>query len=246
MIRRGRFMGTGWELPRLLFLLVTSSVGWLVIGIGLVVGGLIWGLNSRQASYQTYSISSNYQIGTGKASGNVYLNADGSNDFFAAFTYDFSPTINPDDLDKTAAVSFIARTDTSALNPALTANGTTITSAHKIEQLVLYDQRGNIIRTYNSTEYLANPNGYNANYWPYAGILMLAGVLCSGNALLFLTRKKQRQKVAIQAELARLEATPSPFARELGQMASTQAYQGFEQYPPVNPQPYRPYQTPQE
>ncbi|MGH2511016.1 MAG: hypothetical protein ACRDHZ_26945, partial [Ktedonobacteraceae bacterium] len=120
---------SGLEIPRLLLLLVASSVGWLVIGIGLLIGGSIWGFNSRQASYQTYPLSSDYQIGTGKESGNVYLNLNGSNDFFAAFFFDFTPTINPDDINKTAAVSFIARTDTSPLNPALDANNTTITIA---------------------------------------------------------------------------------------------------------------------
>lgn len=212
-----RTRGTGWELPRFLLMLVTTSVGLIVIGVGLVVGGLIWGLNSRQAVYQTYSITPNYQMSQGTVSGNVYIKVDGSNDYFAAFLYDFTPVINPDDLDKTAEISFIARTDTSTLNPPLATNGTTITAAHKIEQLVFYDQNGKIIRTYNSTEYLANPNGYNANYWPYASLLMSAGVLCAGSALFFLTRSRQRKKLAVAAELARLEAMPSPFERELGE-----------------------------
>lgn len=227
--------GNGRGIAGLLILLVTSSIGWLVIGIGLIIGGLIWGLNSRQAIYQTYSISSNYQISTGETSGNVYLNADGSNDYFVAFLFDFTPSITPDDLNQTAEVSFIARADTSTLNPPLTVNGgAPITAAHKIEQLVLYDQNGKIIRTYNSAEYLANPNGYNANYWPYASLLIAAGVLCVGSALFFLTRNKQRQKLAVQAELARLEATPSPFDRELGRTSGTQVYQSTAQYPPTN------------
>lgn len=230
--------GTGWELPRFLLMLVTTSAGLIVIGIGLVVGGLIWGLNSRQAVYQTYSITSNYQMSQGTVSDNVYIKMDGSNDYFAAFMFDFTPSINPDDLDKTAEISFIARADTSTLNPPLSTDGTTITAAHKIEQLVLYDQNGNIIRSYTSAEYLANPNGYNVNYWPYASMLICAGVLCAGSALFFLTRKRQRRKLAMAAELARLEATPSPFARERGEVNRTQAYQGLGQYPP--------YQAPQE
>ncbi|MGH2508284.1 MAG: hypothetical protein ACRDHZ_12910, partial [Ktedonobacteraceae bacterium] len=117
-----------------------------------------------------------------------------------------------------------------------------ITIAHKIEKLVLYDQNGNIIRTYRSAEYLANPNGYDLNYWPYASILLFAGVLCIGSAFFFLIRNGQRKKLAVQAELVRLETTPSPFARELGEINHPQTYQGFEQDPPD----YRPPQMPQE
>ncbi|MGH2481724.1 MAG: hypothetical protein ACRDHW_18895, partial [Ktedonobacteraceae bacterium] len=108
-----RIRGNGWELPRLILLLVTTSLGWVVIGAGLLVGGLIWGLNSHQASYQSYQFSSHYNIGTGTQSGNVYINADGSNEYFAAFMTDFTPIIDSDDIDKTVAVSFVARTDTS-------------------------------------------------------------------------------------------------------------------------------------
>lgn len=237
-----RIRGNGLEPLRLILLLVTTSLGWVVIGVGLLIGGLIWGLNSRQASYQSYQFSSHYHIGTGTQSGNVYINTDGSNEYFAAFEFDFSPIINPADIDKTAAVMFIARTDTSTLNPPLNSNGTIINEAHKIEKLVLYDQYGNIIRTYTTAEYNANPHGYNANYWLYGGILMLVGFLCTGNGLLFFVRGRQRQKEAAAAELARLESRPSPFARELGQTASAQTYQGTEQYP----QPYNtPYRGPQ-
>ncbi len=242
-----RMRGTGWELPRLLFLLVSTSLGWGVIGIGLLVGGLIWGFNSHQASYQSYPVSSHYHISTGTVSGNVYINADGSNEYFAAFTYDFNPTIDLADIDKTAAVSFIARTDTSTLSPHLNVNSTTIIySAHKIEKLVLYDLYGHIINTYASTEYNANPHEYNANYWPYASILLLLGTLCAGNGIFFFVHGRQRRKQTAADELARLEAIPSPFARELGQMPSVQTYQGIEQYPQPYTQAYNPYQTPQE
>lgn len=239
--RSGRRV-TGWEIPRFLFMLFTSSSGWIVIGIGLLIGGLIWGLNSHQVRYQTYPRSSDYHVGQGKNTGNVYINADGSNDYFAAFFFDFTPSISSDDLGRLASVSFVARTDTTTLNPGLDVNGTTITAAHKIEKLVLYDQDGNIIRTYTTAEYLAYPNGYDANYWLYAGSLMLLGVLAAGNASFFLIRNRQRRKLAVQAELVRLEATPSPFARELGQMANPHVYQA----PPPNPLGSQPYQAPQE
>lgn len=247
MFFRSRRRVTGWEIPRFFFMLFTSSAGWIVIGIGLLIGGLIWGLNSHQVRYQTYPRGLGYHVGQGTTTGNVYINADGSNDYFAAFFFDFTPTISSDDLDRYASVSFVARTDTTTLNPPLNAtNGTTITVAHKIEELVFYDQDGNIIRTYKTAEFMAYPNGYDANYWLYGGSLILLGVLAAGNGSFFLVRNRQRRKLAVQAELARLEATPSPFARELGQMPNPQTYQGFGQYPPPNRPGSPPYQAPQE
>ena len=128
-------------------------------------------------------------------------------------------------------------------DPPLNADGTDITSAHKIEKLVLYNQYGDLIRAYTSAEYNTNPHEYNTNYWIYAGILILAGVLCAGNGLFFFVRNRQGGKEVAAAERARLESMPSPFARELGTMANAQVYQGTEQYP----QPYNnPYQGPQQ
>src|SRR5262245_3556697 len=97
-----RYRGNGLEIPRFLWLLVTTGPGWIVIGVGLISGGLIWGFNSHQVSYQSYSRNSNYDITRGTVSGNVYFHENGSSDYFAAFMTDFTPIINSNDIDQTA------------------------------------------------------------------------------------------------------------------------------------------------
>lgn len=214
---RMRYRGSGWELPRLLLLLVTSSLGWVIIGVGILIGGLVWGINSHNVNYQSYPARSDYHVGTGRQSGNIYINLDGSPDYFVAFKSDYLQDSISSDLDNFAAVGFVARTDASQLNPALNTGTTTINAAHKIEKLVFYDERGNVLHTYTTDEYNAHPTGYTINNWPYASILILVGLLAGGNGLFFYINGRQRRQLAAAEERARLEAAPSPFARELGE-----------------------------
>lgn len=207
---------TGAEIPRLLLLLVITGMGWMIIGTGLLIGGLIWGLNSHQVSYQNSQTDASYHIGSGTQTGNIYINADGSSDYFVAVSGDFNPPISQSAITNSASISFVARTDTTGVDLQL-SDGTVISAAHPIEKLVFYDKNGNIIASYTTAEYLANPNGYTINNWPYASLLIGAGVLCIGGGFFFILRRRQRQKQDRAAQLAALEAAPSPFARELGE-----------------------------
>ncbi len=214
---------------RLAILLLSRRWGLIVVGALLVIGGLIWGLTSHDISYQSYS-RANYDINTGKTSGNVYINTKGSNEFFAAFKDDFSPAIATSDLDKTDTVSFIARTDTSTLDPALNANGTTINDAHKIEQLVLYDQSGNKINTYTSTEYNANPNGFNDNHWLLASLLLIVGLLLGGAAFAYpMLAKKQQAGTNFNMGANPVQPYQQPYP---------------QQQPYAQPNPQQPYAQP--
>jgi len=231
--------------------LIATKWGWLVIGIGLLVGGLIWGLNSHQASYMHSDSQTKYDVSTGTTSGNTYINVDETDNYYVAFSIDF--IVPQDTINRATSYTFIARTDTSTLNPPLhLSDGTTIDSAHKIEKLVFYDQQNNVLATYTTAEYASNPNGYDDNNWPYASLLMLAGVLCAGTMLFFIVNGRKYQKLALAAERAALEARPSIFARELDQgttQTAQQPYEGIGQYPQSaspSTQVSRPYQAPQE
>ena len=237
-----RYRGTGWELPRLLLVLVTNSLGWVVIGTGLLIGGLIWGLSSHDINYQSYPKSSSYHVSTGEQTGNVYIYTDGSPDYFVAFLSDFPHTVSDSDLHSFGAVSFVARTNMSRLDPVLNTGTATINQAHKIEKLVFYDPQGNVLHTYTTDEYNAHPDSYTVNNWLYGGALMLVGVLAGGNGLFFHLNGRQRRMQAAAEERARLESMPSPFARELGEMPRPRPYQGTEQYPQSN----YPYRGPQQ
>lgn len=224
---------------RLAILLLSRRWGLIVVGALLVIGGLIWGLSSHNISYQSHPQSSNYHIGTGTTSGNVYINANGSDEYFAAFNGDFSPAISSSDLDKTDSVSFIARTDTSTLDPALNANGTTINDAHKIEKLVLYDQNGSIINTYTSSEYTANPNGLSENNWPLASLLLVIGLILGGAAFVYPMLAKKPQTNA-GFNIGANPIQPYPQSYEQPQQPYAQPYQ----QPPQQPYSQQPYGQP--
>lgn len=241
---------------RLTILLLSRRWGLIVVGALLVIGGLVWGLSSHTVSYQSYPKSSNYHIGTGTSSGNVYINANGSDEFFAAFNGDFSPAISSSDVDKTDSVSFIARTDTSTLDPALNANGTTINDAHKIEKLVLYDQNGGVINTYTSSEYNANPNGLSENNWLLASLLLVVGLILGGGAFAYPMLAKKPQTNAgfnpAQPYQQPYGQPQQPYAQPYQQQPYAQPYgQPNPQQPPQQPygqpNPYgQSYQSPQQ
>ena len=211
---------------RLAIFVLTRRWGLIIVGAALIIGGLIWGLTSHQVSYvQFNNVSANaYDIGVGETSGNVYINQHGSDDYYAGFKSDFS--VPQDEIDNTASFSFVARTDTSSLDPALHApDGKTINDAHKIEKLVLFDQNGKMLGTFTTAEYNANPNGFSDNEWIKSIWLILVGLILGGAALLVPLFAKKPQ-------------TGASF--NIGAAGAQQPYQQPTQYaPPYQQQPYQ-------
>jgi len=187
--------------------LITTRAGWIIVGCGLFIGGLIWGLTSHQIS----SVAGNQGVyDVSSDPGYLYLQQENTSNSYVIYTPDFRPQI-----DESAVVdaspltyapgnfSFVARTDT--IHIAYRG------WFHPIEKLTLNG------RTYISDEYPTYLNSHTVNNWPYASALMLMGVLCTSTVLFFMARSKRRQKLAVAAERAELDARPSPFARELAE-----------------------------
>lgn len=179
----------------------------MLIGVGLFLGGLIWGLNSHQISYVVgdqgaYTISSaenNFYVFRQQTTGNLYVIQDANFHPGPAGAFDASATYTvPKDF------RFIANPDT-----VFVAWGVGL--AHPIEK-VTFDGTTSV-----STEYQMYPHGYTINNWPYASPLMLTGWLCLGLSVGFLTRARKQQKLAAAAKQVELDALPSPFARELSE-----------------------------
>lgn len=250
-----RSTAKGTELPRFLLFLVTSSVGWIIIGIGLFIGGLVWGITSHQVSYVQGGQGS-YQTFVTEDNAYIIFQQSGTGDYYVMHTPDYSPGVDTNMILKLmqpgGSFSFIASTDMVKIDAMVNDTGQYINYAHPIEKVVFYgaNQQNNPL-TYTSSEYSGNPGGYTVNNWPYAAPLALAGVVCAGAPILFLTRSRRRRKLAAAANLAALEAMPSPFARELAADSSRvqqQPYRGVEQYPqaPAASHISTPYRPPRE
>jgi hypothetical protein len=242
--------------------------GWfsVVLGVVLLIGGLVWGLaGSHQVSYENSSTTGTYDIQMGSSTGNVYVQAKGSDEYFVALSGDFSPAISQSDIDNSASISFVARTDT--FDPNVEVNGTTIDSAHKIEKLVFYDKNGGVMSTYTTSEYTSNPNGVYASAWSESIWAIVAGVVLALAGIVQVTRKRNTsfsiggagappyQPVppaypGAQPGVAYPNVPPAqyPSANPYGQPAQQYPQNPYgrpaEQYP-QNPNPYNnPYQRP--
>lgn len=215
---RSRAKGT--ELPRFLLFLVTSSAGWIIVGIGLFIGGLVWGLNSHHVSY-IQGGQGRYQTFVTEDNASIIFQQSGTDNAYVVHTPDYSPEVDTSTILSLmrpgGSFSFIASTDMVKIDAIVKDTGQYISYAHPIEKVVFYSTNHQNPLTYISSEYSGNPNGYTINNWLYAAPLMLAGMACACASILFLMRSRQRQKMAMAANLAVLEARPSPFARELAE-----------------------------
>ncbi len=161
----------------------------MVIGALFLLGGLIWGLvGSHQVSYQQSQQGVTYLAGVGTDTGNIYIHAQGSSEYFVALQKEF-PTLSESSVDKADNFSFVARTDTTDIS--LDVNGTTIDHAHKIEQLTLLNSSGTAFATYASDEYKSNPNSVYSSVWGNAIWLIGLGALCLVGGLIDMGRKRR-------------------------------------------------------
>ncbi len=230
-------------MARLLLFLVTKRPGLIILGIGLIIAGVVWGVaGSHQVAYQNSSSTGNYHIGTGDQTNNVYINADGSSDYFVAFSADFHPAISQSDIDNSQEISFVAHTDTSSLDPALQlSSGGTISEAHKVVKLVFYDKTGATMATYTTDEYKANPNGFYDNEWLKSIWLVIGGAILLLIVIVASARRKPAPAGFASGNIPPYGTPPPPY--DPSQQPYGQPQQPYGQ-PPYDPS-QQPYGTPQ-
>jgi hypothetical protein len=229
----------------MLFRLLTRRWGLLIIAAALIVGGLIWGSTSKQISYENSQTNTNYHIGTGDQTNNIYINADGSSTYFVALSSDFNPPISQDDIQNSAGISFVARTDTVSID-LQADDGTTVDEANPIEKLVFYDSQGNTMATYTTSEYRTNPKGFYDNEWLKAIWLIIVGALLGLGVLIApLFIKKPQASAGFAANGQAYPSQLDPYGQQ--QQPPFNSYGGQTQQP-VDPygqqqpqQPFNPY-----
>lgn len=217
----------------MLFFLVTRIWGWAIIGIILLLGGLIWGLTSRQVSYFQGG-QGQYKAFVSDDNGFIYLEQVGASNYYVMHIPDYSPFADPTTIQSAVVghgrISFIASTASVGANILL--DGVTVYTAHPIERITFTDSNGQNAVTYTNAEYSGNPNGYVINNWPYAIPLIVIGAICAAIMLFLIFRAKRLRRLAFEAQLAAIDARPSPFARELGHSAiDTAPYQRHDSNP---------------
>jgi hypothetical protein len=228
---------------------------WFLPAIALLIAGLAVGFTSHQITqrvlvpvspppdpYEASSQNGTFNWSIGETTGNVYIQPNGSTDYFVALTGDFSPAITQSDMDNSAGLSYIARTDTTTLDPGFApSSGVTVTQAHKIVKLVLYDKNSNVQETFTDQEYTSylaakNQRIYTTttsfvNEWPLGIALILAGVIWSAViALALFLKQRDRQR-----QLALMGMYPSPYQGTFPPMYTPQyPYTASSPYNQVN------------
>ncbi len=236
---------------RLAFLLLSRRWGLLLVGVALVIGGLIWGFSgSHQVSYENASNAHYHIVRT--TEDNIYFYTDNTTDYFIARDGDFNPAISDSAINASQTFDFTARTDTISVDADL--NGTTISEAHVIEKLVLYDSNNQVAETYKTAEYLAHPTSFYESSWPEAIWLVILGALLFLVVLLLPLFVKKPQP-ATSFTIGEQGPTPGqpgqyqPYPPQPGQPGQYQPYppQGatYPQPPQNNPYPPQSGQAPQ-
>ncbi len=152
--------------------------------------------------------------------------------------------ISQSDIDNSASIGFVARTDT--FDPNVEVNGTTIDNAHKIEKLVFYDKNGGVMSTYTTSEYTSNPNGVYAGTWSESIWAIVAGVVLALAGIVQVTRKRNTSFSIGSAGAPPYQ--PVPPAYPGAQPGAAYPNVPPAPYPPANPygQPANPYGRPAE
>jgi hypothetical protein len=183
-------------------------------------------------------------ISKGASTGNVYIHADGSTNYFVALTNNISPTITDTAINNSQSLSFVARPDYTSVDFA-PSSGPTVTQAHEIEKLVFYDSTGNtVLNTYTTSEFNSNPNGIPngststgstagaaQNNWPAGG-----GLLGLGLVFLIVGLVSRKSQPA-------LNVTPPGYGQPQPPYGMPQ--QPYNPYGPPQ-QPNNPYGVPQQ
>lgn len=219
---------------RLAILLLSQRWGLMVVGVILVIAGLAWGATSHQVTFTNYpqgSLNSHYNVYSGDL-GNTYFNVQGSPDYFVARKADFTPAIDTDSLaDKTSAVSFIASSEKADI--AANLEGHHIDSEFIVEKVTFYGDNNQVIATYSTSEYNANPNGFSQNTWLKAIWLIIGGVLLFVLAFIFpMLIKKPQANTNFNIGAGGAQAYQQPYPQQQ------------QPYPPYQPQQQQPYQQP--
>lgn len=178
-----------FALIRLAILLLTRRWGLILVGTALAVAGLIVGATSHQVAYQTVNkgMMIHYLYGQNSSGGDdssdAYIELQDGSLYFLKES-DFTPSLTSDTIQSPMASIVYDTTNTKSIN--ITADtGTHLSgTGDQVVQLTSFDNDGQNAKTFTTSEYQQNPNGFYQNNWVGGMALLLLGLLLGGAALL--------------------------------------------------------------
>ncbi len=168
----------GLELLALIVVAITTRIGWLIIGLLAIIGGIVYGYTGHQVSYTLVN------------HGDIQpLFVDGGTDYFHVVhttTYyqvdekSFTPTFTGQAFSNDCArMDIRAETSGQSLDVTLTNDGKDTEyqgTSYKVVEIDCFDQSGYTTQQFVTSEYQQHPHGFDDNHWPIAHIIIYCGI----------------------------------------------------------------------
>ena len=201
----------------------------IIVGVLLVIGGLIYGLSSRQTSYKSVPQGTIAHYLTSDGTG--YLQMEGNAAVYVVHEDNFTPKINS--FADGDTISFVYDPGATTSVDVTSTLGTHLTgTAAKVVEITAVGTSSQTL--YKTPEYTADSQGYNHNQWGIGIALMIVGLLLAVGS--FFVPKKKAPAMITPAPFAGTPMYGQPQYPSYPQQGTPQyPQQGMPQYPPAQP-----------
>lgn len=219
----------------------------VVLGVLLIIGGIVYGVSSKQVTYQKYKQGASgaiahYLYDTGDDNQHRgYLEMENSQDLFIIHEQNFTPSIKQGDTFRDGdVISFIYDPATTSTIDVESSLSHLKGDASEVVEITMFDQNGGQTE-FTSTSYRSNHQGYYKNNWPTGlGVLGFGVVLTLLSTFAFVRRRAAVAKLGTAMPLVPQQPY-QPVANYNGQ---PQYGASPNQFPPQGGQPSWPGQYP--
>jgi hypothetical protein len=195
-------------------LLVARRWWFAVVTLLYIIGGLVWGFMSHQVAFTPGPMAGTYDIYASHTTGNVYVHVDGSSAYYIARAGDFNPPIDLNTIPNHEHADMVVSPQTTNVNANLA--GVHISKEYLIEKLAFYDHSGNLLLSYTTADYQANPKGFYDNQWEQGAPFTAVGVLVL-LLFLFILRWLKQQRVSGNATIGFDSQPREPLYQTVGE-----------------------------
>ncbi|GHO89060.1 hypothetical protein [Dictyobacter formicarum] len=154
---------------RIVVYLFFTHVGRIIMGSAFLIGGLIYGFNSHMVSYQSADVI-RYQLYSNTDAVEYYIRDVNTGLIFTAKLTDFSSYFSEQDIAH-ARLSLVYDDSSQNVNMQLSDGGSLTGTGHQILKLVILDQQGHAVDSFDTYQYQSHPQSYFENHWSIASIL---------------------------------------------------------------------------
>lgn len=161
------------------FLAVTTRIGWLIIGLLAIGGGLIYGYTSHQVNYTLVNHGNVEPLFV--SGGTDYFHVVHTPTYYLVDEQSFTPTFSGQAFSSVCAggMDIFAETNGQSLDVTLTNDGKDTEyqgTSFKVVAIDCFDPSGQPTQQFLTSEYQQHPAGFREDHWPIAQIAIYCGI----------------------------------------------------------------------